>query len=384
MNSRERVIYSINHKEPDRVPIDFGATMETTIHKDGYTKLKKKLGLCTDQPDVEMLKTAGFARVDQEIQRYIGADVRGVFPYPANRDSIKYWQDEDYTYFNDEFGILWRKANEGGLYFDIYGHPLSNKSLEEIQAHPFPNPADDRRFAHIPEYLNTVDAREFPLVFDNCLGNGIFQMSNHLMGYENFMIAMAMGEDRATWLLDKILDLKMQFWSSVFDRFGDRIDIVKELDDMGTQSNLWISPEMYQELIKPRLIKLVHFIKSRKPEVKMMMHSCGSIFAIIPDLIDAGVEILNPVQYSAQGMDPVEIKKQFGKDIVVWGGGIDTQRILPRGTVQEVIDETKRMLDIFMPGGGFVFAPVHAIQYDVPTENILAMWETVKEFGRYS
>ena len=114
------------------------------------------------------------------------------------------------------------------------------------------------------------------------------------------------------------------------------------------------------------------------------MHSCGSIFKIIPDLIDAGVDILNPVQYSAEEMDPVEIKRQFGNDIVIWGGGIDTQKILPNGSVQEVKDETKRILDIFMPGGGFVFAPVHAIQYDVPTENMLAMWETVKEFGRYS
>ncbi|MBA7550035.1 hypothetical protein ES705_42541 [subsurface metagenome] len=141
---------------------------------------------------------------------------------------------------------------------------------------------------------------------------------------------------------------------------------------------------MYQDLIKPRLVKLIRFIKNKKPDVKMMMHSCGAIFKIIPDLIDAGVEILNPLQYSAEGMDPVEIKKQFGNDLVIWGGGVDTQNILPRGSVQEVKDETKRMLDIFMPGGGFVFAPVHAIQYDVPTENILAMWDTVKEFGRYS
>lgn len=383
MNSRERVLLSINHKEPDRVPIDFGATMETTIHQDGYHKLKEKLGLCLDKPNVEMLKTAGFAQVDEEVQRFIGADVRGVFPYPANRDTIEYRQDENFSYFNDEFGILWRKPLKGGLYYDILSHPLAEKSLEEIMAYPFPNPSDDRRFAHIPDYLAKIDPQEYPVVFDNCFGNGIFQMSNHLMGYENFMISMAMGEEKASFLLDKIVDLKMQFWESVLDRFGDRIDVVKELDDMGTQANLWIPPEMYQELIKPRLLKLIRFIKSKKPDVKIMMHSCGSIFTIIPDLIDAGVEILNPVQYSAQGMDPIEIKRQFGNAIVVWGGGIDTQKILPQGSVQEVKDETKRMLDIFMPGGGFVFAPVHAIQADVPTENILAMWNTVREFGKY-
>ena len=383
MNSKERVLLTLNHNEPDRVPVDFGATMETTIHQKAYVKLKEKLNLCVDKLEVDMLKTAGFSRVDEEVQRHIGADVRGIFPYPANRDSINYHQDENYSYFNDEFGILWRKQLAGGLYYDILAYPLAEKSLEEITEHPFPDPADNRRFAHIPDYLSKVDLQQYPLVFDNCFGNGIFQMCNHLMGYDNFMMAMAMGEEKATWMLDKILDLKIQFWDTVLERFGDKIDVVKELDDMGTQSNLWISPEMYQELIKPRLVKLIRFIKNKNPRVKIMMHSCGSIFKIIPDLIDAGVEILNPIQYSAREMDPVVIKKQFGRDLVIWGGGIDTQKILPQGSVQEVSDETKRMLDIFMPGGGFVFAPVHAIQYDVPTENVLAMWDTVKQFGKY-
>jgi uroporphyrinogen decarboxylase len=383
MNSKERVLTSLNHKEPDRVPIDFGATRETTIHTIGYQRLKEKLGLCLDKPNIDMLKTAGFARVDEEIQRFVGADVRGVFPYPANRNSIKYEQKEGYTYFTDEFGLAWRKPLKDGLYFDIIGHPLANKSDDEIRNHPFPNPRSSKRFEHISEYLNTLNPEDYPLVFDNCFGNGIFQMSNHLMGYDNFLMAMMMEEEKTTWLLDKITDMKIQFWDEVLERFGDRIDVVKELDDMGTQANLWIAPEMYQDLIKPRLEKLIRFIKNKKPGVKMMMHSCGSVFPIIPDLIDAGVDILNPVQYTAQGMNPHEIKKQFGKDIVIWGGGVDTQKTLPQGTVQEVKDETKRMLDIFMPGGGFVFAPVHAIQADVPTENILAMWETVKEFGQY-
>ena len=383
MNSKERVLTTINHSEPDRVPIDFGATMETTIHHIGYARLKEKLNLCLDKESTDMLKTAGFARVDEKVQAYIGADVRGIFPYPANKETIEYIEKDGYSFFTDEFGLEWRKPLENGLYFDIVGHPLANKSDKEVKEHNFPDPTDTRRLEHIPEYLKQIDGEEFPMVFDNCFGNGIFQMSNHLMGYDGFLMSMMMYEEKAIWLLDKITEMKMQFWGTVLDRFGDRIDIVKELDDLGTQMNLWISPEMYRDLVKPRLTKLVDFIKSKKPGVKMMMHSCGSIFPVIPDLIDAGVDILNPIQYSANGMDPVEIKKQFGNDIVIWGGGIDTQKILPQGTVQEVKDETKRMLEIFMPGGGFVFAPVHAIQHDVPTDNILAMWETVKEFGKY-
>lgn len=384
MNSKERVLRTLNHQEPDRVPIDFGATMETTIHKIGYRKLKNKLGLCSTTPEADMLKTAGFAWVDQEIQQHIGADVRGVFPYPANRDTIEYEEKDGYSYFIDEFGIQWRKPLKKGLYYDMLAHPLANKSLEDIQSYSFPNSNHENRFSHIPNYLKSIPAEDYPIVFDNCFGNGIFQMANHLMGYDNFLMSMAMNEEKAILLLDKILESKMQFWDATLDRFGDRIDIVKELDDMGTQMNLWISPEMYRDMIKPRLVELIRFIKSKKPDVKIMMHSCGAIFSIIPDLIDAGVEILNPIQYTAEGMNPIEIKKQFGRDLVIWGGGIDTQRILPKGTVEEVRDETKRMLDIFMPDGGFVFAPVHAIQHDVPIENVLAMWNTVKTFGCYS
>ena len=152
---------------------------------------------------------------------------------------------------------------------------------------------------------------------------------------------------------------------------------------MGTQLDLFISPEMYRSDIKPRLASLVESIKGKAPHVRMMMHSCGAIAKVIPDLIDAGVEILNPVQYTAAGMDPGALKREFGRDITFWGGGLETQRTLPSGSVQDVVDETRKQLDILMPGGGFVFAQVHAIQWGVPVENMLAMWQTVREFGTY-
>ena len=231
--------------------------------------------------------------------------------------------------------------------------------------------------------LDDIDHARFPVVFDNCFGNGIFQTCNQLMGYDVFLISLALNKPKAAYLMDRILELKIAFWDEVLSRFGDRIDIVKELDDMGSQINLLISPDMYRAEIKPRLKQLVEFIKGKAPHVKMMMHSCGSVRKIIPDLIDCGIEILNPVQYTAAEMDPVALKKEFGADLTFWGGGIDTQQILPTGTVQEVRDETRRMLDIFMPGGGYVFAPVHAIQADVPVANMLAMWNTVRDFGRY-
>lgn len=375
MNSRTRVLTAISHKEPDRVPIDFGATMETTIHAKAYRALKQAIGLCQDRAIREMLKTAGFARPDEEVQQFLQADVRGVFPnrcYRLDGEQLK-----------DEFGIGWRQPKDGGLYYDICTCPMADMTREEIRHYPFPDPRSPTLFKQVESMLADIDHEAFPVVFDNCFGNGIFQTCNQLMGYDVFLVAMALSEPRADYLMDRILELKMAFWDETLTRFGARIDIVKELDDMGSQINLLISPDMYKEKIKPRLKQLIAFIKGKAPHVKIMMHSCGSIRKVIPHLIDCGVEILNPVQYTAADMNPVDLKKEFGNDLTFWGGGIDTQKILPSGTVQDVKDEVKRTLDIFMPGGGYVFAPVHAIQADVPVENMLAMWQTVSDFGKY-
>ena len=154
-----------------------------------------------------------------------------------------------------------------------------------------------------------------PLVYDNSLGNGIFQMCNQLMGYDQFLMALALREERAFWLLDKLLEMKMELWDEVLGRVGDQLDVVKELDDMGTQLDLFISPEMYRSDVKPRLARLVSFIKERAPNLHMMLHSCGAVRKVIGDYLDAGVEILNPVQYTAAGMEPAGLKQEFGADL---------------------------------------------------------------------
>lgn len=173
-------------------------------------------------------------------------------------------------------------------------------------------------------------------------------MCNHLMGYDVFLVLMAMRDPAADYILDKVTDCKMQLWDEVLTRYGDKIDIVKELDDIGTQESLFLSPEDYRYFIKPRLKKLVRFIKSKAPHVKMMMHSCGSIKPLIPDLIDCGIEILNPIQYTAKNMDLIDLKREFGKDLTFWGGGIETQNIMPFGTVQQVKNEVKKNTEILM------------------------------------
>lgn len=385
MTSRERVLTALNHKEPDRVPLDFGATMETTISLKLYDQLKERLNIKVGDPvDIKLL-TAQFADVDPEIQKAIGADVRGTQPNRFSAFPPTFETKGNYTYHTDEFGIEWRKPVNGGLYFDMFKHPLSDAmDIDDMGDYQMPDARNPMLYDGIKERIDLLSCGgEYPIVFDNCWGNGIFQMSNHIMGFDNFLMTMASDTETAEYMLDMVLESKIQLWDEVLTRFGGQIDVVKELDDLGTQLNLWISPDMYKSLIKPRLTKLISFIKKKSPHVKFLMHSCGSVYSAIPHLIDAGVDALNPIQYTAANMDPATLKREFGKDITFWGGGIETQNIMPFGTKQEVRDEVRKQMEILMPGGGFIFAPVHAIQWGVPLDNLFEAWDTMKEYGVY-
>lgn len=200
------------------------------------------------------------------------------------------------------------------------------------------------------------------------------------MGFEDFFTDMILNPSRVDTILDKITEIKFIFWDQVLDNMGDLLDVVVEADDLGTQRGLLISPKMYRKYIKPRQKALFDFIK-KKVDVKIYFHSCGSILELIPDFIDVGVDILNPIQVNAVGMCTKYLKQQFGQDLVFWGGGIDTQRILPSGSPQEIREEVKKRIDDLAPGGGFVFSTIHNIQADVPPENIMAMWEALREYG---
>jgi uroporphyrinogen decarboxylase len=181
-----------------------------------------------------------------------------------------------------------------------------------------------------------------------------------------------------------VCEIKMKYWAKALETVGENVMIVSEADDLCGQETTLVSPKMYRELIKPRHTRLFSFIKkTAKTDVKIFYHCCGAVSSLIPDLIESGIDILNPVQVSAAGMDTRELKRLYGNDLVFYGGGVDTQRVLPTGTPAEVRDEVRRRIDDLAPGGGFVFNTVHNIQADVPPENIMAMWEALREFGVY-
>jgi len=197
---------------------------------------------------------------------------------------------------------------------------------------------------------------------------------------------MIINEKLVHAIMEKLLEIKIRYWEKALETVGDNVLIVSTADDLGAQNDLLVSLELYKKLILPYHKKLFEFIKKKaKSNVYIFFHNDGAIYKTIPLLIEAGVDILNPWQVNCAGMDDTKkFKREFGKDLTIWGGSCDTQHILPFGTPEEVRDETKRRIDDLAPGGGFIFAPIHVIQGEVPPHNIMAWWETLQEYGKYS
>lgn len=386
MTSYERVKAAVEHREADRVPFDLGGSVLTGINRKAYINLRKYLGL----PEVEIRivdEMQQLARPDADFLRKIEVDVACVDPDGPSTPGLatKSTRDGEYLRMNDEWGIEWRMPVDNGLYYDMTGHPLASvDSIAALDAYPWPDPVDPARFA-------TLKARADKAVFQDkqayILGRqyaGIWETALWMSGFEKFFADMMIEKDYAHALMDKITELKMIYWEKALAAVGDNVLIISEADDLATQNSLLCSPELYKEMVHPYHKKLFSFIQSKAPhKVHIFYHTCGAVKPLIPYLIEEGVDILNPVQVNADGMDSKLLKKEFGKDMTFWGGGVDTQHVLPFGTPAEVRDEVKRRIDDLAPGGGFVFAAVHNVQGDVPPENFMAMREALAEFGVY-
>jgi uroporphyrinogen decarboxylase len=210
----------------------------------------------------------------------------------------------------------------------------------------------------------------------------MFGLPSWLRGHAQFYMDLISNRDFVTALLDRLLDIEMRLARNVLEVVGDYIQVVRVSDDLGTEHGPIISPNLYRELIKPRQKTLYQFIKNNT-RAKLLLHSCGSVYQLIPDFIEIGVDALNPVQVSARDMDTGKLKKEFGDKLTFWGGGCDTQKVLPMGTLEEVKQEVKKRIRELAPGGGFIFTPVHNIQYDVSPEKICALYDTAFETGWY-
>jgi uroporphyrinogen decarboxylase len=387
LSSRERVKLALNHQETDRVPFDLGATGVTGIHITAYRNLRQHLGL----PAVEVRTDdviQQLAVIDEDVAERLKTDCRslGRRRYVAQHSSAGYnveFRDEGkYTAFTDEWGTSWRKPREGGFYYDMYQYPMAEaETVDDIKGYVWPDPTPPHRFEGLKERAKAIHEQGKAVILSG-LCAGVSEMHARLRGYENYYTDFLLNPSLTEYIMDKLVELKMTYWERAFAEAGEYVDIVGEGDDMAGQDRLLFSPDIYRKYMKPRHTELFSFIKKQAP-AKLFFHTCGAIRPLIGDLIESGIDILNPVQKSAAGMDLVDLKREFGKDVVFWGGGVDTQRVLGTGTPDEVRDDVKRSIDALAPGGGFVFCTVHNTQANVPPENFSAMWETLQEYGVY-
>ncbi|MGI6566500.1 MAG: uroporphyrinogen decarboxylase family protein [Limnochordia bacterium] len=381
MNSAQRILTTLAHKEADRVPFDLGGTHTTGINIHAYQALLNHLGI---EEEVRITSLSSqLAEVGETLCNLWDIDTKGMFPRSPSGWRLQIEDEGRYWSYFDEWGIKWSMPKEGGHYYDIRQYPLQGCDIGDLGKYPWPNPRDPARIEGLRGEAIRLRESGRAVLMAGTMGNGFLHTGNWLESYEDFLIDLACNPDKACMVMDKVLEIKLEYWDMVLGEVGDLVHIVCEVDDLGAQGGPLVSPDMYRRLIKPRQQQLFSFIKKRAPHVKIFFHSCGSVYQLIADLIEVGVDILNPVQVAAADMDTKRLKKEFGRDIVFWGGGVDTQRVLPYGTPQEVKDEVKQRIDDLAPGGGFVFATVHNIQGDVPPENIVAMWEAVMEYGRY-
>jgi uroporphyrinogen decarboxylase len=264
---------------------------------------------------------------------------------------------------------------------DISHHPLAEATIEDLVDYPFPSGGDPTRFTGVREKALEL-RRERPYAISTGIGGVVYEICWYMRGLERWFMDMMDAPAFCEALLDRTLAFWIDYYTGFMAEIGDLVDVVMIGDDVGGQSGPLFSPEFYRKIVKPRQKKLVQHIKSLT-KANIWYHTCGSVAQYIPDLLDNGIDILNPVQISAEGMDPAELKAEYGDKLTFWGGAIDTQHVLPFATPDEIREHVRRNLEIFKPNGGYVFNNVHNIQAGVPPENIVVLFDTALEFGFY-
>jgi len=382
MSSKQRVLKALNHETPDRVPIDLGG-FQTGIHRNAYAQLLDYLGIRDDVTILDPVQQ--LARPCEALLERFHVDIRYVVAngpdsfkgsIEQNTRDGRLWHD-----LKDEFGVVWSMPDDQPLYMDISHHPLANAAFADLADYPFPKGDDPTRFTGLREQAQML-RRETPYALSTGIGGVVYEICWYLRGLERWFMDMIENPAFCEALLDRTLEFWLGYYSEFMKEIGDLVDVVMIGDDIGGQAGPLFSPAFYRRVVKPRQKKLVQHIK-HLTGAKVWYHTCGSVRQLIPDLLDNGIDILNPVQISAADMAPRELKADFGDKLVFWGGGIDTQRVLSFAGPEEVREHVRRNMEAFKPGGGYVFNSVHNIQAGVPPENIAALFAAAHKHGFY-
>ena len=406
MTSRERILAALNHQEPDRVPIDCGAMRSTGIQAIAYNGLKQYLGIGKGEtrvfdviqqlaePELWYLEKFGIDAINAgrefasarwqpwtlpdgsgcQMPAYVGLRRENgdwLACTPQNLAVARmirgatYFSQAIYPFADDQWPArLHDTAREmgtsvcwGALPEPMYEGGLEEAHLQQLRSHL--------------QALRQRHDRAIMIAF----GANLLEWASYLRRMDNFLMDLAANPSQAEALLDKLVEIHLAGLDKLLPAVGDYVDLIQLGDDLGMQKGPIVSAPMFRQYFKPRYQAITGHIKRIKPHIRIFLHCCGGVYPLIRDLIEAGFEVLNPVQINARDMDPIRLKQAFGKDVTFWGGGCDTQTVLSRGTPQQVKDHVRRNIDAFAPGGGFVFCQVHNILAEVPPANILAMYE---------
>ncbi len=377
LTPRERIRTALAHGTPDRIPVDLGSTCVTSIADGAYGPLRRLMGLPEEHPPIwDMPQQLPYLAEDLLVA--LGVDTCTVTIPPEKADPPILRDEGAYWGWTNRWGAHLRMPKSGGYYFDWVDFPIPDLTEEAVRDFRWPALDSDEVLAtYREEAVRLSTTTDYAIVGTGIVGMGIFEQGCFTAGSEEFMMAMAADRPLAERLLDGITEFSIESATRYLDQVGPYLDVYQYGDDVATQLGWMISPDSYVSLIKPRQKRLIEAIKART-DAKFFYHGCGAVFDLIPHLIDIGVDIVNPVQVSARGMDTARLKATYGKDVVFWGGGVDTQQVLPFGTPDEVRAEVRRRVRDLGPDG-FVWAAVHNIQAGVPPENILAAFEALRE-----
>jgi len=378
MNSRERLLAALNHREPDRVPLDLGGTPTSTISVSALGNLKAKLGV--ESPTRLMSPIFLTAYPDDPLIKRFGLDVKMVTANPPANFKL---QVSPAGKLVDEWGVVYQKHEEAQTHFIVEKEaPLHRAtSKEEIEKYPWPDPTDPSRVRGLREVARRYQEEGFGVVLNTPLM--FMTYTQWMRGLEQFMMDTVLNRELLQYLMDKILEILLEMTRHLLEEVNPFMDVVAIGDDLSHQGGLTYSPDMYRKLFKPRHRAIMDFLRKHAGEAKILYHCCGGIEPLLNDLIELGVDALNPVQVSAKGMEDTQrLKSLYGRDLTFWGG-IDTQRVLPFGTPQDVRSEVRRRIQDLGENGGFVLAAVHNIRPEVKPENICALFESALEYGRY-
>lgn len=373
LNSRDRVLAALNHQETDRVPIDLGSTNSSSVNVVAYTHLVDFLKYTHKSPEVLLYPQVVIP--SEFILKLFSVDTR---PLRIGQN-LNFGENQQEEIYKDEWGVI-RGKPENSYYYDILVSPLAGQiEVKNIEKYPFPNPDDDNLYNGLRIKAKKLhEETNYSIVFS--LYGSIILQTQYLRGFNDWFIDILANKKVFNAIQEKVFEVVYKVAENSLKEVAEYVDIVYITDDLASQEGLLFDPKLYRSMIKPKHRKIIDLIKS-KSNAKVLMHACGSIVEVIPDFIDMGVDAINPLQLTAKGMDPTFLKRKFGKNISFWGG-IDTHNILPHGSRKQVKSEVIEKIDILSKNGGYVIAPNHNIQADVPPENIIEMYKVASTYNK--